>query len=145
MAAEKALEVARRFPRDWVLSADTIVFIDDTVFGKPESQEHAVAMLMALSGRDHLVMTGYCLTCRDVHIKTVERVLTRVRFTTISMATAQAYVRSGEPLDKAGSYGIQGIGGILVESISGSYSNVVGLPLAQTVALLKRHDIIAAE
>lgn len=143
MAGEKALDVARRVPDAWILSADTIVFIDDNVFGKPESEDDAVEMLMALSGREHKVMTGYCLACRDLHIKTVERVLTSVRFTKFSQATARAYVKTGEPLDKAGGYGIQGVGGILVECIGGSYSNVVGLPLAETLALLKRYNIIS--
>ena len=145
MAEEKVLEVGSRWPAAWILAADTIVSIDDTLFAKPRSGTEAVEMLMTLAGREHSVMTAYCLFCREAAVKVVERVLTTVRFSPFTAAAAQAYVRTGEPLDKAGSYGIQGRGGAFVESISGSYSNVVGLPLAETLSLLQRYDVIALD
>lgn len=143
MACEKAMDVCKRYPDAWILSADTIVYIEDKVFGKPESDEAAIEMLMTLSGREHNVMTGYCLACYGLNINIVERVRTRVRFVEFSKEIARAYVQTGEPLDKAGSYGIQGKGGALVEGINGSYSNVVGLPLAETLALLQKFDVIS--
>ena len=143
MACEKAKDVCKRYPDAWILSADTIVYIEDKVFGKPESYEAAIEMLMTLSGREHNVMTGYCLACYGLKINIVERVRTRVRFVEFSKEIARAYVQTGEPLDKAGSYGIQGKGGALVEGINGSYSNVVGLPLAETLALLQKFDVIS--
>lgn len=145
MAEEKALEVGNRYPGTWILAADTIVYIDDTLFAKPQSETEAVDMLLILAGREHSVMTAYCLFCREVGVKVVERVLTTVRFIPFTAAAARAYVRTGEPLDKAGSYGIQGRGGAFVESICGSYSNVVGLPLAETLYLLQRFDVIALD
>lgn len=143
MAGEKAAAVCRYYPDAWVLSADTIVYIGDTVFGKPESDEAAVEMLMNLSGREHNVMTAFCLACSNKKINRVERVRTSVRFVPFTREIARAYVKTGEPLDKAGSYGIQGKGGALVESINGSYSNVVGLPLVETIALLHKFQVIA--
>ena len=145
MAAEKVLEVGNRCPAAWILAADTIVYIGDTLFAKPRSGADAVDMLMALAGREHSVMTAYCLFCREAAVSVVERVLTTVRFMPFTVAAAHAYVRTGEPLDKAGGYGIQGRGGVFVESISGSYSNVVGLPLAETLSLLQRYDVIALD
>ena len=145
MAEEKALEVGNRYPGAWILAADTIVSIDDTLFAKPQSRAEAVDMLTLLAGREHSVMTAYCLFCREAGVTVVERVLTTVRFIPFTADAAQAYVRTGEPLDKAGSYGIQGRGGVFVESICGSYSNVVGLPLAETLSLLQRYNVIALD
>lgn len=142
MAKEKAMSVAIHKPGSWVLSADTIVFVGECVFGKPASREDGVEMLMHLSGKEHRVVTGYCV-CRlkeDIHV--VEHVVTRVKFVDFPEAIARAYMKSGEPLDKAGGYGIQGTGGALVAEIHGSYSNVVGLPLAETTALLQKYRVI---
>ena len=144
MACEKAKDVCKRYPDAWILSADTIVYIEDKVFDKPDSEEEAIEMLMTLSGREHNVMTGYCLACYGLNINIVERVCTRVRFVEFAKEIARAYVQTGEPLDKAGSYGIQGKGGALVEGINGSYSNVVGLPLVETLALLQKYNVISA-
>ena len=145
MAEEKALAVGPRFPEAWILAADTVVYIDDVLFAKPRSEAEAVEMLMILAGREHHVVTAYCLFCQKTGVKVVERVVTAVRFTPFSAAAAHAYVKTGEPLDKAGSYGIQGRGGVLVESICGSYSNVVGLPLAETLSLLQRFDVVTLD
>jgi septum formation protein len=117
-----------------VIGADTAVAIDDRVLGKPGSQQEALEMLACLSGRAHKVVTGVALD----HAGKVNtaRSVTEVRFREISSDEAEAYWQSGEPQDKAGAYAVQGIGGIFVESISGSYSGVVGLPVFETAALL---------
>ena len=118
------------------LAADTVVALGDAAFGKPSSQEEGLGMLAALSGRSHQVVTGVCLT--DGQSQLTRVVSTEVTLKPISAKLAQAYWRTGEPADKAGGYGIQGIGGIFVKRIRGSYSAVVGLPLAETEELLKR-------
>ena len=117
-----------------VIGADTAVAIDDRVLGKPGSQQEALEMLACLSGRVHKVVTGVVLD----HAGKVNTAMsvTEVRFREISPVEAAAYWQSGEPQDKAGAYAVQGIGGIFVESISGSYSGVVGLPVFETAALL---------
>lgn len=117
-----------------VIAADTVVVIDERVLGKPGSENEAIDMLSVLSGREHRVFTGVALDYAGrVRTATSE---TRVRFREISPSEARAYWHSGEPLDKAGAYAVQGIGGIFVESVSGSYSGVVGLPVFETAALL---------
>ena len=116
-----------------VIGADTAVAIDDRVLGKPGSQQEALEMLACLSGRVHKVVTGVALDHAG-KVNTATSV-TEVRFREISPDEAEAYWQSGEPQDKAGAYAVQGIGGIFVESISGSYSGVVGLPVFETAAL----------
>lgn len=135
-ALEKAETVARQFPRSWVLSADTIVVDQHTVLGKPSGPEEAATMLQRLSGKDHQVFSGLCLLRQDPGFRRVESFRTDVRFRRLSEGEIRAYVNTGEPLDKAGAYGIQGLGAFLVESIRGSYTNVVGLPLSETLAWL---------
>jgi septum formation protein len=117
-----------------VIAADTTVVIDDAVLGKPASLAEAVAMWTRLSGREHQVLTGVAVG-NNTEIF-VEVVTTRVRFRDILAGEMQAYWQSGEPADKAGAYAIQGRGAVFVHEISGSYSNVVGLPLSETAALL---------
>ena len=131
-----------------VLAADTTVVLDGAILGKPLDDADARAMLARLAGRAHEVLTGVAVI--DGKGSLVDTVLvTRVRFRALAPAEIAAYVASGEPLDKAGAYGIQGLGGALVEGIEGSYSNVVGLPLAETLALLDAagipHALRAAE
>lgn len=128
MAAEKAAAV----DGEVVLAADTVVHLEGAVFPKPSDAEHAVDMLLALSGRTHRVTTGTCV--RAGERSTVRSVSTLVRFRALSEAEVRRYVQSGEPLDKAGAYGIQGLGGQLVEHVEGSYTNVVGLPLSEVLA-----------
>ena len=118
-----------------VLAADTTVVLDGAILGKPTDVADACAMLARLADRVHEVLTGVALI--DPHGAVRDTVVsTRVRFRTLTPAEIAAYVATGEPLDKAGSYGIQGLGGALVAHIEGSYSNVVGLPLAETLELL---------
>jgi septum formation protein len=142
MAEAKGQVVADLNPAAWVVAADTVVIADGRLMMKPESEDQAVEMLSLLSGRIHQVRTAYCVCCREQREKIVQSVLTEVRFKSFDPAWGRAYARTGEPLDKAGGYGIQGRGGVLVESLSGSYTNVVGLPLAEVVALLAEHKVV---
>jgi septum formation protein len=122
-----------------VLGSDTVVVLDDVVLGKPEDADDAVDMLLALSGRSHTVLTGVAL--RTSNGTRVVLSKTDVRFREIDRDEAIRYWHSGEPADKAGSYGIQGRGGMFVEAINGSYSGVMGLPVFETVELLKSAGI----
>ncbi|MDG2375394.1 MAG: Maf family protein [Woeseiaceae bacterium] len=122
-----------------VLGADTVVVLGDRVFGKPAGEQDALDMLAALSGCRHRVLTAVALRQRDrIEISLSD---TAVRFRDISPDEARHYWHSGEPADKAGSYAIQGLGGMFVASISGSYSGVVGLPVFETVQLLDNAGI----
>jgi len=122
-----------------VLAADTTVSLDGEIFGKPRDAVDGLAMLARLSGRWHEVFTAVVVGVdADHHIEVVK---TRVEFRVLDAASIEAYWRSGEPNDKAGGYGIQGLGGALVKRIDGSYGAVVGLPLFETVALLDKVGI----
>jgi len=142
MAAEKAMAVMSVHPDSWVVAADTVVSLETDVLGKPKDQNDALLMLMRLSGRDHCVQTGFCIGCLEESIRIVDSVVTRVTFGDISEDIARAYVATGEPLDKAGAYGIQGRGAFLVKALSGSYSNVVGLPLHEVLHYLRGYGVI---
>lgn len=133
LAAAKA-EAAEVPAGTLVLGSDTAVVLGTTVFGKPRDEADCLAILGALSGKAHEVMTGVALR-RTSGIATVLSI-TEVRFREIGQDEALAYWQSGEPRDKAGAYGIQGRGGVFVESIRGSYSGVVGLPVFETAELL---------
>lgn len=117
-----------------VLAADTTVVIDDEIIGKPESFDHAVAIWQRLSGRKHQVLTGIAVA-NTFHQQSL-CVVTDVYFRPLTLTEMQAYWNTGEPQDKAGGYGIQGKGALLVSKIDGSYSNVVGLPLTETAQML---------
>jgi septum formation protein len=119
-----------------VLAADTVVVLDDQALGKPRDGEDAREMLRALSGRDHQVLTGVAVRRGDTHRREV--VTTDVRFAQLTEAEIAWYVGTGEPAGKAGGYGLQGAGAALVERIEGSDTNVIGLPLPTTVALLRQ-------
>jgi len=134
MALEKAQVISEKFPDAWVLGSDTSVILNGSIMGKPEDETDALTMLSALSGHTHQVLTAVALVSQQ-EVKT-KLVSTNVVFREIPLELAKAYWDSGEPADKAGSYGIQGMGGMLVRSIEGSYSSVVGLPLAETADLL---------
>jgi len=132
LAAEKADAV----PGALVLAADTAVVLGDEVLGKPRDPAEAREMLRALSGRDHRVLTGVCVRRGARRAEAV--VATEVSFAALSEAQVDWYVATGEPLDKAGAYAVQGAGGAFVREIRGSVSNVVGLPLHETADLLRR-------
>jgi septum formation protein len=135
LAAAKALAVAHELAGRVVLAADTSVVLDGQILGKPGDQAEAVDMLLALAGREHEVLTAVAVRAGERGRTLLAR--TRVRFRTIERAEAEAYWATGEPADKAGGYGIQGIGAIFAETLQGSYGTVVGLPLAETERLLR--------
>ncbi len=136
LAYRKAREVAGSVKEGIVIGADTVVVDGDAILGKPAGFDDAVQALSGLSGSDHLVITGFCVmdAATGKIVKASET--TRVFFRRLTGAEIEAYVRSGEPMDKAGSYGIQGLGAVLVDRIEGCYFNVVGLPLAKLAMVL---------
>ena len=134
LAGEKA-QAALRDPGETVLGADTIVCVDGEVFGKPVDDEDAARMLRQLSGREHWVYTGICILSSTVKI--TDLASTKVFFLPLTETEIQEYTRSGEPRDKAGAYAIQGRASRFVDSISGSYGNVVGLPVSLIYHYLK--------
>jgi septum formation protein len=136
IAEAKARTVSERFPRRLVLGADTTVVVDDLILAKPESELDARRMLAALSGRTHDVLTGVSIAGRAFIETAISR--TSVEFAVLSADEIAEYVASGEPMDKAGAYGIQGLASRFVTRIDGSYSNVVGLPVALVYDMLKR-------
>lgn len=128
LALEKARHAARHAPGRFVLGADTTVVVDGAILGKPAGRDEAVAMLRQLAGRRHEVLTGMCLLGPDGSARQAVAT-TGVSFSPLSDADIDAYVATGEPLDKAGAYAIQGGASRFVTRVDGSYSNVVGLPL----------------
>ncbi|MFQ5549749.1 MAG: Maf family protein [Gemmatimonadales bacterium] len=135
LAGEKVDAVARRRPDRVVLAADTIVVLDGTILGKPDSEQHAVEMLQQLEGREHLVITAVAV--RKGAVRRVVHDETTVRFRSCDDELLRRYVATGEPLDKAGAYGIQGYGAVLVERIEGDYFSVMGLPVRLVIDLLE--------
>jgi septum formation protein len=141
-ACLKAGSVGALHPGSWILGADTIVVLDGRIFGKPSESSEAVEMLQTLSGRVHEVITGICLIGPGGKPGRAGSVATRVCFKHLSKREIEAYVGTGEPMDKAGAYGIQGIGAFLVRYIEGSYTNVVGMPLCEVLEWLIEENII---
>lgn len=136
LAEKKAEAVYSRSQNSWILGADTIVIIGDRIFGKPRDHDEAQAMLSQLSGKEHKVITAFCLLNPagvGVH---AEAITTRVNMKWLTKNEIKAYVATGEPFGKAGGYAIQGIGAYMVESILGSYTNVVGLPVCALIQSL---------
>lgn len=136
LAAAKAAAVAPRYPERVVLAADTTVVVDSTVLGKPQDPDDAAGMLRRLSGRAHDVLTGVAVRHGGACVSAVEQ--TAVHLADLDEALIGWYVATGEPSDKAGAYGVQGIASRFVTRVEGSYSNVVGLPLALVDRLLAR-------
>lgn len=138
IAETKASAIVGVSPRNhWILGADTIVIIDDTVLGKPKDVEEAMTMLSRLAGKWHKVITGWCIMHGSQSVKRSGYVESRVFIKPMDSGHIRAYVNSGEPMDKAGAYAAQGIGAFMIERIEGSYTNVVGLPLAEVVEALE--------
>ncbi|KPK03154.1 MAG: septum formation inhibitor Maf [Gemmatimonadota bacterium] len=135
LASEKARSVWERYPARPVLAADTVVVIDGEILGKPRDAADARRMLATLSGRDHLVMTAVALAEPAGEILQ-QCDVTRVWFRSLTPEVIEAYVATGEPLDKAGSYGVQGMGALLVERVEGDFFGVMGLPLRLVADLL---------
>ena len=139
LAERKALSVLSENENSVVLGCDTVVALGDEILGKPSDREDAFKMIKALSGKTHRVCTGVCIADKD-KIKSFVSVA-EVEFYELSDETAESYVATGECDDKAGAYGIQGLGGTLVKSIKGDYYAIVGLPYAETVRVLSEFGI----
>lgn len=137
MAYQKAKAVAKIHDRGIVLGADTIVVLDEDILGKPSSEEEAKEMLLRLSGKWHKVFTGIALIDITLNRCIKDFVESRVKFKNLTNKEIENYVKTGEPMDKAGSYGIQGKGALLVEKIEGCYYNIVGLPLFKLNLMLQ--------
>jgi septum formation protein len=136
LAEKKAFHVYSKNKESWILGADTVVAIDHHMLGKPGNNDKARQMLGLLSGKEHKVITGFCILTPSGKVAHSEAVTTLVRFIKLTGQQIEAYISTGEPYGKAGSYAIQGIGSFMVESISGSYTNVVGLPLCVLIEVL---------
>jgi septum formation protein len=151
LAREKALAVSRSRPREYVLGADTIVVIDDAILGKPGDAEDAARMLRMLSGRTHAVITGVCVVnpvasgqgseVSKTDLLTASET-TLVTFCELSGDEIRDYVATGEPMDKAGAYAIQGMASRWIPHIEGEYSNVVGLPVALVYRMLRERGAL---
>lgn len=139
LSREKALAVLKENPDAVVVGSDTVVICEGHILGKPQSKEEAKAMLTLLSGRKHVVATGLCVCSKEMTRSLVN--VTEVYFHELSEALIESYVATGEPMDKAGAYGIQGYGSVLVRKIDGDYFSVMGLPLSQTARLLSQFGI----
>lgn len=136
LAMRKSENVAMKHPKSFVIGCDTIVVQDGQVLGKPKDKTEATVMLKKLSGRTHLVYTGVSIFSPKTHVEFYEK--TEVVFWELTDDEIYSYVNSGEPLDKAGAYGIQGFGSVLVKKINGDYFSVVGLPVSRTIRELKK-------
>ncbi len=142
LAESKAKYISDKYPDSWVIGADTVVVINGKILGKPISRDNAREMLKDLSGQTHEVITGYCICCKSKERSFSESVRTKVLFKDLSEDEIEWYIRTKEPFDKAGGYAIQGLGTFLVKSISGSYTNVVGLPVCEVIEFLIKEHII---
>lgn len=140
LAQQKAQAVLATFPDAVVIAADTSLSLSDQIIGKPENKQHAFEIWSMLSGRAHSVLTGVCVATQAQIQHTV--VTTQVEFQQLSLADMEHYWASGEPMGKAGGYAIQGLAAQYIPRIDGSYSNVVGLPLYETVQLLKAVHVL---
>jgi septum formation protein len=138
LADAKALDIGNRYPDRWVIAADTIVYVNGSILGKPSNPKEAIEMLRSLSGKEHWVLTGFSVCHLGKGKRDQEAVQTAVRVKTLTPVEMEWYVQTGEPFDKAGGYAIQGIGSFMIESIHGSYTNVVGLPLCELIQTLVR-------
>lgn len=140
LALAKARSVAEKMPQALVMGADTIVCKDGMVLGKPADAEEAARMLRMLSGEKHEVITAVALCCDETGAAATGHAVSEVCFKALSEEDIQAYIESGEPLDKAGAYGIQGEGGKFVQALEGDYDNVVGLPMKLVKEMLSQWE-----
>lgn len=142
LSLKKASSVAKKYKNAVVIAADTIGVLEGKILGKPRTADEAREMLVAMSGKAHSVITGFTILDAD-NGRTVSRsVETKVQFRKLTVEEIDAYVRSGEPLDKAGAYAIQALGAVLIERMEGDYFNVVGLPLSALAESLKEFGIL---
>lgn len=142
LSLEKAKAVAEKASKNsLIIAADTIVVLNKEVLGKPKSEEQAFNMLSMLSGKTHTVYSGVTIMSNDTNEIYSEVVSTEVKFSNLTRAEIQNYITTKEPMDKAGAYGIQGLGAIFVEEIKGCYYNVVGLPLNKLNKMLMKFNV----
>ena len=141
LSRRKCAEIAASHPEALVIAADTVVEIDGRILGKPHSGEQAAQMLRLLSGRENRVYSGLTVFCGGEAV--TEHEVTAVRFRPLSGADISSYIATGEPMDKAGAYGVQGYGCVLVEGVFGDYYNVMGLPVCRLARLLARFGVDA--
>lgn len=137
LAFEKCMSVAQNNPSDLVIGADTIVVLDNEILGKPKNEEEAFNTLSKLSNREHQVITGMSIVNLENEKKLVDYAISNVKFKKLTDQDIKDYISTKECLDKAGSYGIQGYGALLVEEIKGDYFNIVGLPISKLSDILK--------
>ena len=142
LAEEKTKAAAKKVKNCWILGADTIVFIDNSILGKPSDIKEAKEMLSLLSGRYHKVVTAFCILNASTGKKVKRVVESRVKIKNLTDKEIADYIKTGEPLDKAGAYAVQGIGSFMIESIEGSYTNVVGLPMEELKETLEEMGIV---
>lgn len=140
LAQRKANAAGKVFPSELILAADTLVYTQGKILGKPENPKDAAGMLRCLSGAWHEVLTGVCLLCGNE--QRLGCSVTKVRFSVLTEADISYYCNTGEPMGKAGAYAIQGTGGQFVEEIQGNYANVVGLPTALVRSMLKQFNYL---
>ena len=143
IARSKAESIAPNFPDCWVIGADTLVTMDDEIFQKPEDEKDAERILKRLSGREHMVVTGICVVSPK---KTLDKsVISKVKIKPLAEKEIKDYIATGEPMDKAGAYAIQGKGSFMIRSFSGSKTNIIGLPLDELKTLLKKTHYLPAK
>ena len=145
LSRRKAEAIAARYRDALIIAADTIVVFGEKIFGKPFSASEAKRMLGMLSGKRHTVITGFTIFDTKTGKRMTRSVETRVYFRKMDRREIEGYVRSGEPLDKAGGYAIQGLGGVFIRRIEGDYYNVVGLPLSEVMAGLKKFGVMVRD
>lgn len=139
LSFEKCMDIACNNESSLVIGADTIVVLDDMILGKPKDKDEAYCMLKKLSNKVHQVITGISLINLEGNKKIIDYVVSNVKFKDLSEEDIKDYIQTNESLDKAGAYGIQGYGALLVEEIKGDYFNIVGLPISKISDLLKQH------
>jgi septum formation protein len=142
LSRDKAMAVAEKHQDAWVLGADTIVVIDGIILGKPQNKTQAKNMLKKLSGREHKVFTGFTIIHMESDFCETKVVQSTVRFKIISPDEMNWYIACDEPYDKAGGYALQGKGSYFIQSIRGSYTNVIGLPLCEVLEILKKFKVL---
>ncbi len=142
VSVDKASSVSRRLENPHiVIGADTIVVVDGEILGKPSGEKEAASMLNKISGREHRVLTAFSIVMPEEELLHSEIVDTKVGVKPLAASEIEGYIKTGEPMDKAGAYGIQGIGSFLVKYIEGSYTNVVGLPVVELLQALRNLEI----
>jgi septum formation protein len=141
LSSEKAKAVSKKYSNALIIAADTFIVFRDNLLGKPSTEEDAMRMLGLLNGRSHSVITGFTVIDTATGKRVSRSVETKVWFRKMKKQELASYVRTGEPLDKAGAYAIQGLGSLLVEKIEGDYFNVIGLPVSSLIQALKKFGV----